>query len=119
VLLAVSCFANPSDLATQAGAVPTFSSGKLWRSSGSTRIAPTPLRTGIFGDGSKDYRYAGLWVGAATGAGMAYLAHQFCEQSDNGCHASVGRELLGTTILVGVMGTIGALIGAQFGRGPS
>ncbi len=119
MLLAISCFAYPTDLASQSGAVPAFSSGRLWRSGDLASAAGAPRTTGIFGDGSNDYRYAGLWVGAATGAGMAYIAHQFCVGSDNGCQASLGRELLGASLVIGMMGTIGALIGAQFGRGPS
>lgn len=119
MLLAISCFGYPTDLASQSGAVPTFSSGRLWRFSDLAGAQGATLTTGIFGDGSKDYRYAGFWVGAATGAGMAYLAHEFCVGSDGGCQASLGRELLGTTLVIGIMGTVGALIGAQFGRGPS
>ncbi len=119
MLLANCCFAYPTEVAAQVEAVPAYSTGMLWRSSDLATDAGVPPTTGFFGDGSNDYRYTGWWVGAATGAGMAYMAHEFCVGSDGGCQASLGRELLATTLVIGIMGTIGALVGAQIGRGPS
>ncbi|HVX89321.1 MAG TPA: hypothetical protein VG940_10370 [Gemmatimonadales bacterium] len=91
-------------------------SGALWQRQTTSTPTIEVRNTGVLGDGSHDYRYPGFWVGAGTGVGLAYIAHRFCNDSDTGCSASAGQELFGTLFLTVIMGTFGALIGAQFER---
>jgi hypothetical protein len=85
-----------------------------------TTAAPVPteggLSDGILGDGSKDYRYTGFWVGAGAGLVFTYYMYGFCVESEGGCDANAGQLLLGTLIIAGTTSFFGALVGAQFDR---
>jgi hypothetical protein len=82
-------------------------------------VAPALVSTGILGDGSNDHRYRGFWIGAGLGLGFSYIGYQFCQDTDTSCDASAGKVIVRSAFVVGMLGTIGALIGAQFDRRPS
>jgi hypothetical protein len=66
---------------------------------------------GIFGDGSHDYRYPGLFVGVGAGAALSI----WFITSDDG-EASTGSLLAGSLLVTAVLGVTGALIGSAFRR---
>lgn len=95
---------------------PALVTGRLWGTP-TYRPEATPATIGILGDGSHDHRYAGLWIGLGLGATLTALNLMFCSDRDTGC--STSRPLTYGPIMTVVLGTTGALVGAQIGRGPS
>lgn len=112
ILIAIASSAERSS--AQATIRPAPGSGRLW-----VAIPPPPPglpSDGIFGDGSNDYRYQGFWIGAGLGIGLSYIGYQFCTHSDTACEVDVGGAVLRTALASAMLGTIGALAGAQFDR---
>jgi hypothetical protein len=109
---------SAGESAAQQAFQPTLASGLVWSPAASQPDATTAMSTGILGDGSKDYRYTGMWVGVGTALALSYVGYELCHNDDGGCDASAGRVVLGTLLATAVTGTIGALIGAQFDRAP-
>jgi hypothetical protein len=66
---------------------------------------------GLFGDGSHDYRYPGLYVG--VGAGVALSIWAFSTQ-DGESHT--GSLLIGSVLVTAILGVAGALLGSAFHR---
>jgi hypothetical protein len=95
---------------------PAVASGRLWTPPAPATVSPTALSSGILGDGSHDYRYRGFWIGAGLGVGLTWLSYEFCKGSDNGCQAGPDRVVLAAALTAGILGTVGALAGAQFDR---
>ena len=95
---------------------PLPATGRLWAAPTPSNATSKALSTGLLGDGSQDHRYSGFWVGAGLGLGLAYLGYEFCQDSDSGCQATTGQIVLRSAFVVGMLGTIGALIGAQIDR---
>lgn len=94
---------------------PSVATGRLWAAPPdvSSRSAENG---GILGDGSHDHRYRGFWIGAGLGLGFSYLGYQFCKDTDTSCDASAGKVMLRSALVIGMLGTVGALIGAQVDR---
>jgi hypothetical protein len=113
-LLLLSSLAFPATISAQGTRIAPRASVVF------TTAAPVPtegeLSNGILGDGSKDYRYTGFWVGAGAGLVFTYYMYEFCVESEGGCSANAGQLLLGTLILAGTTSLLGALVGAQFDR---
>ena len=116
MLLAISWSASPADLASQRGVVPAFSSGRLWRSADLQGVESGPLNGGILGDGSKDHRFTGMWIGLGLAASAIAWSAVYCADSDAGCRA--GQPWSGIPIALPVLAGAGALIGALFPKDP-
>lgn len=74
------------------------------------------LQGGIFGDGSSDHRYTGMWVGLGVGIGATLLGAAFCSDSDTACQP--GQPWSGVPIVLPVLAVTGALIGGLFPKTP-
>ena len=71
------------------------------------------IPAGILGDGSRDYRYTGLWVGVGIAAGLLLTAPvTVCQLEGSSC--SVGKFAKAALISVPILGITGALIGGLF-----
>lgn len=115
VLLLFLILCAATSATAQSSPRPRVGSGRLWQDPGSrTDIVRSPAQ-GIFGDGSNDHRYTGMWIGLGLGAGLTALSVMFCADPDTGCEIS--RPLTYGPLMTFVLGVTGALIGAQIGRG--
>jgi hypothetical protein len=68
--------------------------------------------TGLLGDGSKDHRYTGMYVGLGLGAVLVVLNLAHCDNSDTGCDS--GRTISRAPVALVFLGGLGALIGRAF-----
>jgi hypothetical protein len=114
VVLALG-LAGPAPLSGQAAAIPRIQpslSALRW----SPPVVSPEARSGtsghgIFGDGSHDYRYPGLFAGLGAGAAIS-IWFITSEEGD----ASTGSILAGSLLVTAVLGVTGALIGSAFDR---
>lgn len=114
MLLALG-MASSAPLLAQSATIPRLQpslSALKW----SAAVIPPEARTkdsghGIFGDGSHDYRYPGLFVGVGAGAALSI----WFITSDEG-EVSTGGLLAGSLLMTAVLGVAGALIGSAFHR---
>jgi hypothetical protein len=67
---------------------------------------------GLLGDGSKDHRYAGMYVGLGLGAVLVVANLAYCRDTDTGCDS--GKVVTRAPIALIFLGGIGALIGRAF-----
>lgn len=119
LLVASTCFGTRSASA-QRIAGPRFATGVVWAAQAPAPVALGMDQSGILGDGSKDHRYTGFWVGAGTGFGLGLLAAAFCEDEQRkSCDISPPAAILGALFSGAILGTVGALIGAQIERTPA
>ena len=72
------------------------------------------IPAGILGDGSRDYRYTGLWVGVGIAAGLLLTAPFTVCQAAEGSSCSVGGFAKAALFSVPILGITGALIGGLF-----
>lgn len=72
------------------------------------------LGPGLLGDGDRDHRYTGFYVGLSLGAASTVFSVLWCSDRDNDC--SVSRALVLGPVITGVLGLTGAVIGGLFPR---
>lgn len=102
---------SPTILRAQETVRPQIGSGFLWALATTESGEEHSARIGVLGDGSKDHRYGGMWIGLGLGAMLTVVNYARCSNPDTGC--STSRPLIYGPIMTVVLGTTGALIGAQ------
>lgn len=116
VLLVASALLGAQSVMAQRIQGPRFAGGTVWAAESPALAAAATFSNGILGDGSKDYRYAGFVVGAGAGVWLGYELSQFCLDSEEECNTGPAGAVLGAVLVGALVGTFGALIGAQFDR---
>ncbi len=69
-------------------------------------------KAGLLGDGSRDHRYAGMYVGLALGGALIALNLIYCGDPDSSCDS--GRVITRSPVALVFLGGVGALIGRLF-----
>ena len=74
-----------------------------------------PMRW-LLGDGNKDYRYPGFYIGAATGVAFGIAALGFCGYDEPGNNCGPLTYVAVPLITGSLFGMFGALIGGVFDK---
>ena len=71
--------------------------------------------SGLLGDGSKDHRYAGMYVGLGIGIVLIIANVAHCNNRDTGCESE--KTLARAPVVLVLLGGVGAIIGKALPKG--